>query len=231
MTNAVIDPGYRPLGLETDLRNQNFSGARNPDDLLWVQFAMKPIQNNYRTQREGRPVFEDQLWIEIRTPGGLNIIERPAAEEDKVRFARHWAFYQQTHGAEGQQIGTPLAQWPLLRPSQIEELRALKFYTVEQVAAASDEQLGRLGMLAGMAPMAFRERARLYLESARDNALAQKQEEEKRALQEQLAAERKAREEQAAKHEAEMMELRALITQATAAPQKRRGRPPKAEAA
>lgn len=177
--SAVIDPGYRPLGMETDVANPNFAGARNPDDLLWVRFWMKPVQNNFRSQTEGRPIFEDQLWIEIRVPGNaLTIIERPAADADKLRFPRQWAYFQQTHGADGQNVGTPLAQWPLLKPSHVEELRALKFYTVEQIAFASDEQLRGLGMGPGMAPLALRERAKLYLEAARDNAAAQKQADE-----------------------------------------------------
>jgi len=191
--SAVIDPSYRPLGLETDLANPNFAGVRNPDDLLWVQFSTKAMQDNFKSQKEGRPIFFDQIRIEIRVPGNqLLTIERPMEDSDKVRFPRQWAYFQQTHGTDGQNVGTPLAQWPLLRPSQIEELRALKFYTVEQVAFASDDQISRVGLLAGMAPFAFRERAKLYLESAKDNALATKQAEEIKKRDE-LIADMKAR--------------------------------------
>lgn len=211
--SAVVDPGYRALGLESDMANQNFAGARNPDDLLWVQFSVKPVQNNFKTLEQGRPIFEDQLWIEIRTPGNaLTIIERPADDGDKLRFPRQWAYFQQTHSSDGQNVGTPLTQWPILRPSQIEELKALKFYTVEQVAFASDEQVGRVGMVAGMAPLAFRERAKLYLETAKGSALAAQQEEEKKALHDALAAEKAAREESEKRHAAEMAELRQLLS-------------------
>lgn len=186
--SAVVDPTHRPLGMESDLANPNFAGARNPDDLLWVQFSMKPIQNNFLSQKENRPIFEDQLWIEIRVPGNaLTIIERPAVESDKRRFPRQWAWFEQTHGKDGQNIGTPLAQWPLLRPSQVEELRAQKFYTVEQVAFASDEQMRIMGMGPGMSPAAFRERAKLYLETAKDNAQAVKKEEEIKKRDQEIA--------------------------------------------
>ena len=227
--SAVVDPGYRPLGLETDLANPNFAGARNPDDLLWVQFSMKAVQNNYRTQRENRPIFEDQLWVEIRVPGNqLSIIETPATEEHKRRFPRQWAYFQQTHGAEGQNVGTPLSQWPLLRGSQVEELKALKFYTVEQLAFASDEQIGKIGMLAGMAPFSFRERAKLYLESAKNSAAHAQQAEELKKRNEELVAARKAQEERDAQHAKEMAEMRAALSalsEKVNAP--RRGRPPK----
>lgn len=213
--SAVVDPQYRALGLETDLANPNFAGARNPDDLLWVQFAMKPIPNTFRTQQEGRPIFEDQLWIEIRVPGNnLLTIERPANDSDQIRFPRQWAYFQQTHGKDGQNVGTPLSQWPLLRPSQVEELRALKFYTVEQVAFASDEQLRGMGMGPGMAPSAFRERAKLYLETARDSAVAAKQAEEIKKRDEQLAS-----------MQAQVEELKAMVKVATE--RKKPGRKPK----
>jgi hypothetical protein len=45
----------------------------------------------------------------------------------------------------------------------VEELRALKFYTVESVANAADAQLQRIGMVAGMSPYAFRDAAVRFL--------------------------------------------------------------------
>ena len=227
--SAVVDPMYRPLGLETDVSNQNFVGARNPDDLLWVQFSMKAIQNHFLTAQHGRPMFEDQLWVEIRVPGNqLLTIETPATEEHKRRFPRQWAYFQQTHSPDGQNIGTPLSQWPILRPSQIEELRSLRFYTVENVAFASDEQIGRIGMIAGMAPAAFRERARLYLEGAEQHALQSKQAEELKARMAEIESLKQKQADADARHQEEMAELRALIKAAAAAPppRRRRGRPP-----
>ena len=214
---AVVDPSHRQLGLETDVNNTNFTGARTPDDLLWVQFTVKPMQNNFQTVAQSRPIFEDQTWIEIRIPGNqLLTIERPMDESDKYRFPRQWAYFQQTHGPEGQNVGTPLTQWPLLRPSQIEELKALRFYTVEQVAFASDDQLKSMGMGPGMAPSAFRERAKLFLESAKDSALAVRQAEAIKAREAEVEQLKKDQQAQAQKHEAEMKELRELIKQATA---------------
>ena len=187
--SAVIDPGHRNLGLESDVANANFSVARNPDDLLWVRFYTHSIQDNFQSapERQNRPIFIDETWIEIRIPGNANtIIERPVEQADKFRFPRQWAYFERTHSPDGMNVGTPLSQWPLLRPSQIEELKALKFYSVEQVAGASDEQLQRLGMGPGMAPSALRERARLYLETARDNAVAVRQADEIKALKDQM---------------------------------------------
>jgi len=72
--------------------------------------------------------------------------------------------------------GTPLSQWPLITTAQAEELKAIKFFTVEQIASASDAQLQRLGMMAGMSPHAFRDRAVNYLRVAKDEADVSKNE-------------------------------------------------------
>ena len=224
--SAVIDANYRPLGIATDENNPNFIGANNPDERLWVRFYMRPLQNAFETIQQGHPIFQDTLFVEIRIPGdNLTIIDRPAQERDKARFPRHWAHFQNTHGKEDQNIGTPLSEWPFMRPSQVEELRALKFYTVEQVAFASDQQLGNIGMIAGMNPLQLRERAKIYLATAKDSGLAMKQAEELKAREAEIAELRTKQQESEERHSQEMAELRQLITQAT---QKRKpGRPPK----
>ena len=215
------------MGIATDDANQNFAGARDPDAALFVQFYMKPVQNQFRTMEESRPIFEDRLHIRIEIPGNRNsIIDTFATEEHKRRFFRQWAYFEKKHAADAPEMGTPLSQWSLLRPSQVEELKALGFRTVEQAAEASDDNINRIGMAAGIAPFTFRDRARVYLRAAAGNADVQKREDENKALRESLDAEKRAREESDAKHAKEMEELRGLIAQAAAQPAKR-GRPPK----
>jgi hypothetical protein len=165
--------------LATDENNADFVGARNPDDLLYVRFHEVPLQNNFQTEKQGRPIFDTIIFTEITTPGNqLNIIDRPKNSQDEFRFPRQWAHYKNTHSEDPAKQGTPLSQWPMLDVAKIEMLRAMKFYTVEAVAYASDEQIMHLGMLAGMAPLTFRDRAKAYLEVARDaNAVSKKDEE------------------------------------------------------
>jgi Skp family chaperone for outer membrane proteins len=84
-------------------------------------------------------------------------------------------------------VGTPLVEWPLVSKSQAEELRAMKFHTVESIANASDQQLQRMGMSAGMSPYAFRDKAKAFLNLATSAAETDKREQEINALKEELA--------------------------------------------
>jgi Skp family chaperone for outer membrane proteins len=63
----------------------------------------------------------------------------------------------------------------------------MKFYTVEAVASASDQQLQRMGMAAGMSPYAFRDKAKAFLSLATTSAETDKREAEINDLKEELA--------------------------------------------
>jgi hypothetical protein len=192
--------------LASDDNNPDFVGARNPDDLLFVRFHEVPLQNNWMTEKEGRPIFDTIIFTEITTPGNqLNIIDRPKHKQDEFRFPRQWAHFQNTHSDDPAKQGTPLSAWPFLDVSKVEMLKAMKFYTVESIAYASDDQINTLGMLAGMAPLSFRQKAKAYLEVAKDSSIVAKREEELKAVQDKLA-------ENEAKHAAEMAEMNAKMT-------------------
>ena len=186
---TFVDPNHRPMGIASDMNNQNFAGATNADSALHVRIYSRPAKNNFLSEKEGHPIFEDMVYVEIHTPGSqLNIIDRPLREEDKARFPLHWAHYLNVHGKDGKVIGTPLSQWPLLTPAQGETLKALKFLTVESIALASDTQLQVMGMgVTGISPNVLRDRAKTYLAVAKDSAYASKQAEELKARDEQIA--------------------------------------------
>ena len=73
-------------------------------------------------------------------------------------------------GTDQNFVGTPISEWPLVSLSQSEELKGLKFHTVESIANSSDQQLQRIGMVAGMSPHNFRDKAKAILNLAADSA-------------------------------------------------------------
>ena len=147
------------------------SDVRGADALLSVRFYRKPIEIKDETIAQGRPIFKDADWIQIMTPGDqLNVIDTIARDNHKARFPQQWAAYQNKIGNQEEIVGTPVSAWPLVSMSQAEELKGIKFHTVESIANCSDKQLQRIGMIAGMSPHAFREKARTYLNLAKDTA-------------------------------------------------------------
>jgi hypothetical protein len=114
----------------------------------------------------------------------------------------------------------------------------LKFFTVESVANASDLNINALGMMAGMAPHILRDKARAFLQAAKDTALPQHQAEElakRDAIIAQLQADmaRLASQVNAAPQAAVSVPppLPVTTAPAAAAPQRKRGRPSKADLA
>lgn len=207
------------IGMETDVGNQNFQGARNPDDLLIVKFFDQAQYNAYKSTTEGRPVYDNVTMISISTPGQalLNEIHRPKVASDEVRFQRQWGFFQQTHSNDPAKAGTPLSQWPLLNTAQAEMLKAVGFFTIEHVAFCSDDALGKIGMHAGMSPFALRDKATRFLSVARDASTVDHQAEEIKRRDAEIAdlkARDAARDAQIAEMQAHMQKLTASQTEA-----------------
>lgn len=165
--------------LASDVANPEFAGAKNPDAALIVEFYMRPVQNNVESTAQGRPIYEDICYVRINVPGVKESQwDMPARSDHKQKFPLHWQHFINKTQGDAREIGTPLAEWPILTRSQAEEFRAIKFFTVESIANAGDANLNNLGMIGGMSPYALRDKARAFLAAATNSALPQKQAEE-----------------------------------------------------
>lgn len=216
--------------LASDLANPDFVNPINPDNTVGVRFYSKPLQDNYQTEQQGRPIFVDTDMVRITTPGdSLSVIDTIATEHYRKRFPRQWDFYVSKKEGDQMTVGrTPLSVWAKLSAAQVEELRHLKFYSVEDVANASDAALQNVGMIAGMGGHAFRDAAQVYLRVAKDSSIAVRMEQENAALRAQMEEMRQqmhsgfaalAQQTQAAPAE--------VVTEETEQQTPRRGRPPK----
>jgi len=164
------------------------SDVQNADSRLAVQFYKKSMKQEDASNEAGRPIFKEFDFVRIMIPGdNLTEIDTYAQESHKQRFPRQWAHYQNQTAGHEDVIGTPLDQWPQVTRSQAEELRGLKFYTVEAIADCSDQQLQRIGMVAGMSPHNFRLKAKAFLNLANDSAEVAQRETELQALKEENA--------------------------------------------
>lgn len=137
--------------LASDDNNPDFVNAKDPDSMLHVEFYdfAAPDQWAITVDHKPRDTRKPECpYVRIQVPGNKDLtIERPADGNDQRRFPRQWLHFQMQSGkiANAQNVpGWPIEQWPDLVPDQIKNLHFLNFYTVEQLAGASDAQVGAM---------------------------------------------------------------------------------------
>jgi hypothetical protein len=190
------------------------SDSRDADSRLAVKFYKRAMKLENESNEAGRPIFKDYDFVRIMVAGDtLTEIDTYARESHKQRFPKQWLQYQATQDSSSEMIGTPVEEWTLISQSQAQELRGIKFMTVESIANASDLQLQRIGMIAGMSPHAFRDKAKSFLNLASESAEAAKRDEEINQLKQELAK----KDEETAKIKAETDAKLALMQEQMAA--------------
>lgn len=179
--------------LPSDDQNPDFIGANNPDNRLHVVFHKKAVQNNFMSEKEGRPIYDDADMVTIHVPGDqLTAVTAFVREDHKRRFPQQWAMFQNQMNGDQRLVGkTPLEHWPRLTLAQVAELKHMKFLSVEDIAHASDTALQSIGMCGGMSPFAFRDVAARFLKLAADEAVVAKSDAALTAVQDENAALRK----------------------------------------
>jgi hypothetical protein len=156
--------------LASDLNNTDFVGAMNPDDALYVKFEMHIPEDPNKSMAAGRKVFATKHvvdekgvgrdtgeplripYVTIMKPGdSTSIIHVPVREDHKHRWPRQWLSFQIEEGLidGGADLpGWKLEDWPEINqdPESLRNLKHMRFYTVEQIAGASDAQVQRMGL-------------------------------------------------------------------------------------
>jgi FtsZ-binding cell division protein ZapB len=165
-----------------ELDHNIFSNNAEADKALAVKFFIAPVRNEEKSAKEGRPIFDDTEMVEIRVRGDRNNIPvRPARPEDKQRFRDAYRAFKDGH--TNPQSGTPLAEWPLMSVSMVEELKYLGFHTVEQIAEAQETALNRV-----MGLRQLKDKAKHFMELAKGNSPITELEKQNQELRDQLKA-------------------------------------------
>ena len=192
------------------------SDVQGADARLAVQFYKKSVKQETASDEAGRPIFKEFDFVRIMIPGdNLTEIDTYAQESHKTRFPRQWAHYQNQVANHEDIVGTPLEHWPQITRSQAEELRGLKFHTVESIADCSDQQLQRIGMVAGMSPHNFRLKAKAFLNLANDSAEVAHREAELDALRQENAKIKEETDAKLAQMQEQMSALLAAVAEKT----------------
>jgi hypothetical protein len=165
-----------------------------------VFFHAVQVRNNFKSDAEKRPIFEERIFIKKLVPGDSTlVVDRPMRQQDMEDHPIEWARYEQKK--EQKVAGTPIDAWMAVSDTQKAEFRSLNIFTIDQFANLPD--------VAGDKIMGFndlRSKARAFIMAAQDSQMMDKIRAE---MDKKLEAQ-----------EAELAELRAMIN-------KRAGRPKK----
>jgi hypothetical protein len=165
-----------------------------------VFFHAVQVRNNFKSDAEKRPIFEERIFIKKLVPGDSTlVVDRPMREQDMEDHPIEWARYEQKK--EQKVAGTPIDAWMAVSDTQKAEFKSLNIFTIDQFANLPD--------VAGDKIMGFndlRSKARAFIMAAQDSQMMDKIRAE---MDKKMEAQ-----------EAELAELRAMIN-------KRAGRPKK----
>lgn len=143
--------------------------ARKKDGAI-PRFYIEAKKNNFRSEVEGRPCFDDVEKVEILIPGDRRSTwDGFVKDEHRRRFPREYAAFKQ--GLEAPVDGTPIAQMPGITASQAQELAFSHIKTIEALAGLPDDLLSKA---VGMGGMALREKARRWVEATNGSAPMEK---------------------------------------------------------
>ena len=175
-----------------DFDHTHFEDRQAGDRSVHARFYMKPVQDEKLSAENGRPMFKDVEYIEIRAPGNQNnIVNRPVRQMDRERFARQYHLFQAGHA--DQITGTRLTEVSWITRSLAEELAYLRVLTVEDLAELNDSVCVSTPGLHDL-----KRRAKLYLEQAQAQAPFSALEQENKEMREQMEAMKAALAEQTA---------------------------------
>lgn len=200
-----------------------------------VRFETRPIEDRAASVTAGHKVYKDVDWVIITPAGGKDVREDVAdAWLDKIEgqaqngmYDYEWAkdfrkmFEMYKDGKEMPEDGTPLRMCTtLFSPAEIQNCLAINIRTLESLAQANEEALGRIGMGA----RALKTRAQEALKTGDGKESAMKVE--------ALTLENESLKQRVGDLTAVVEEMRAQMAIMMPAEQRRGpGRPPKAEAA
>jgi len=114
--------------------------SHGDDSGLHVEFHTELEHMGFKSEQEGRPVYEEVPFIKIMFPGNKTTsVYRRATDDDKQRFPKHWEVFER----QGKQVvtGQPIEEWGPISKSMAATLKAMNIFTVEQLAGAPDTAL------------------------------------------------------------------------------------------
>lgn len=154
------------MGLQEEVKTI-ISGLENPDGSgIPKVFYDKAVYNKEKSEEEGRPVYDDVLYLRKHVDK-LNTRDARAESIDIKNYPREYELY--LRNKEERESGVPIGMLPALHPSELKVLEDCRIYTVEKLADAPKDVID---MIQGKH---LQERAMEYLQKS--DKIAELQEE------------------------------------------------------
>lgn len=122
------------------------------DKTIMATFSEEVIKNEYKSNEQGRPIYDSFVQIELQYPGdNTKNFKKTFTMEDgdkgniwTQRFPRQWAAFKSQH--EQVPDGRPVETWAVLDKKRTMELKGMGYHTIEQVAAMTDMNGPKMGL-------------------------------------------------------------------------------------
>lgn len=168
--------------IASDEDNPAFVNPKDPNNMVQVTFYDYAPLDKFKTESPDgggtKHYFSEKPFVRIEIPGKPEtVIERYATETDRRKWPSQWLYYEMQTGkapAAGNIPGWKLEDWPELNPEQLRDLQFRRFYTVEQIAGASDSQAQGMGMGGPGLRLRAQEAMRLRNRTAANEMLAER---------------------------------------------------------
>jgi len=145
-----------------------------------VRFERRAIEDKPATLKAGHVVYKDIDYVLVTPPYSKDCYVNKAeiwfdGQRQNVRNGRtppQWLEYWEKiydHFKKGEEAplnGTSVKNWPAISQGQCKTLLAANILTIEDLAAANDEGIRRLGM----GGMELRNKAKAYLQASKDTS-------------------------------------------------------------
>lgn len=142
----------------------------------YVKFEARAVEDREASIEKGHYVAKDVVFVLVTPAGTKDVVEKVAEEwleslrqaAQAERIPATWPqMYKEAYdlwlkNQEDPEFGTPIKAWPMVSPSQVANIVGANILTVEDLAEATEEALGRIGMGA----QALKSKAQAWLESS-----------------------------------------------------------------
>lgn len=153
-------------------------------DRIIPRFHIKPVRDNFQSEKQGREVWNDVEYVELIVPGdNKNIVDVAVKDEHRDRWPTKYAAFKAN--MEAPESGTPLDEWAGVGRSQVMELNSVHIRTVEALASLSDAQLAKCVPMGGHA---LRAKAQRFIEQTDAEKPLAEMTQRIRELEDKLAA-------------------------------------------